>query len=338
MAAMETVPAGQSGKIDTKTDSPCWWDIPLVGDCAIPRDRSRFLRIHACPQLVAGENALGTVVVIHGGYWKNRYGLDDEFGNAGTASLAPFFLQRGFGAIELEYRRRDHEGGGWPGTNEDVLAALRQIGKLRMDAEATAVVGDGAEAADTRDMIHPGCQAAMAALRPDRLIIVGHSAGGCLALWAAHNLMLGVEEGGCAVKVAAVLAAAPVCDLVRGYNMKISDEGDAVELYMKCIPEGNASLSLYNEASPSSLLPVTFPLLIVYGDKDVDVPPNLCADYAEAARASAPELVRVERILGADHFDVVNAESEAWKSCISVALGDLFGRHIDSQAAKSLLS
>ena len=30
-------------------------------------------------------------------------------------------------AVECEYRRRDHEGGGFPGTNDDVLAALHGI-------------------------------------------------------------------------------------------------------------------------------------------------------------------------------------------------------------------
>ena len=65
-----------------------------------------------------------TVVIIHGGYWKNRFGIGDEYGNAGTASIAPYFAERGFAAVELEYRRRDHHGGGWPGTNE-VLAIHR---------------------------------------------------------------------------------------------------------------------------------------------------------------------------------------------------------------------
>lgn len=54
----------------------------------------------------------------------------------------------------------------------------------------------------------------------DRLILVGHSAGGCLALWAAHQLVSVSSE-----KAPLVLAAAPVADLVKAYEMKVSDEG-----------------------------------------------------------------------------------------------------------------
>lgn len=47
---------------------------------------------------------------------------------------------------------------------------------------------------------------------------MGHSAGGCLALWAAHQLVS-------SEKAPLVLAAAPVADLVKAYEMKVSDEG-----------------------------------------------------------------------------------------------------------------
>ena len=53
----------------------------------------------------------------------------------------------------------------------------------------------------------------------DRLILIGHSAGGCLALWAAHQLAT------TATRMPVVLAAAPVADLVKAYEMKVSDEG-----------------------------------------------------------------------------------------------------------------
>ena len=38
-------------------------------------------------------------------------------------------------------------------------------------------------------------------------------------------------------------------------------------------------------------LPVTFPLLLAFGDADTDVPPALVRSYAEQATASAPEMV-----------------------------------------------
>ena len=44
--------------------------------------------------IIAGKSLGNKVVVLHGGYWKNKFGLDDAYGNAGTKSLAPFFLAR----------------------------------------------------------------------------------------------------------------------------------------------------------------------------------------------------------------------------------------------------
>lgn len=286
--------------------APAFWDVAYAPGGSSEPENSRFLRLHPAPLV---DETHGTVVVLHGGYWKNKFGLDDAYGNAGTISLGPFFLAHGFSVVEVEYRRRDHEGGGWPGTNDDILMALRRIAELK------------AEGADG------DYGAAVRSLRPDRLILLGHSAGGCLALWAAHHLP---------APAPVVLAAAPVADLVKGFEMKVSDEGDAVELYMKQSPaEG---LEEYRKASPAALLPVTFPLLLAFGDADTDVPPALVRSYAEQATASAPEMVTTVEIPGADHFHIVNADSEAWRQAVVPALAKIVGVHFDASAAASLMS
>ncbi|CAL1137137.1 unnamed protein product [Cladocopium goreaui] len=295
--------------------SPAFWDVAYGPGGSSDPENSRFLRLHPAP---VEQHGTGTVVVLHGGYWKNKFGLDDAYGNAGTISLGPFFLARGFSVVEVEYRRRDHEGGGWPGTNEDVLMALRRIAELKTEGLEDGEYG-----------------AAVRSLRPDRLMLIGHSAGGCLALWAAHHL---AAESGAERAAPLVLAAAPVADLVKGFEMKVSDEGDAVELYMKQPPTSDVGLEEYRKASPAALLPVTFPLLLAYGDADADVPPLLVRSYAEQAKASAPEMVTTVEIPGADHFHIVNAESEAWRQAIVPALAKLVGVHFGADAAASLMS
>lgn len=289
-----------------------WWDVPYTPDGSDP-EHTRFLRLHAAPLSLPEGGAHATAVVIHGGYWKNKFGLDDPYGNAGTATLAPFFLSRGFSVVELEYRRRDHEGGGWPGTNDDIVLALRKLHELHV-GQAPA-----------------GAEAAARALQPNRLLLLGHSAGGALALWAAHALSAAEAPS---PQVLAVVALAPVADLARGHEMKISDEGDAVELYMKCTPA--EAPEAYARASPSALLPVKFPLLVVFGSEDKDVPPDLVRGYADAALKASPDLVSVLEVPGSDHFDIVNGGSSAWLEQIAPALSKVPA--LEEAAASALLS
>ena len=89
-------------------------------------------------------------MVIHGGFWRAKYGKNVS--KAVSADLA----RRGRAAWNIEYRRIGRrQGGGWPATFDDVAAAidkLAELGDPRLD------LGD--------------------------VSVVGHSAGGQLALWA----------------------------------------------------------------------------------------------------------------------------------------------------------
>lgn len=95
--------------------------------------------------LPAGEPR-GVVVVVHGGFWRQRFGL--ELGRPLAADLAA----AGFAAWNIEYRRVGGDGG-WPATFDDVAAAV------------DALAGTG--------------------LDLSRVVAVGHSAGGHLATWLA---------------------------------------------------------------------------------------------------------------------------------------------------------
>jgi acetyl esterase/lipase len=92
------------------------------------------------------EPALGTVVLIHGGFWRARYDLSL------ARPLAADLAARGYAAWNLEYRRTG-AGGGWPATFEDVAAGIDLLATLPVDTS--------------------------------RVVAVGHSAGGQLGVWAA---------------------------------------------------------------------------------------------------------------------------------------------------------
>jgi acetyl esterase/lipase len=110
-----------------------------------------------------------TVVVVHGGFWRAAYD------RAHAASQAQALADAGYAVAAVEYRRTGMPGGGWPGTAEDVAAAV------------AAVRGD-------RGL-------------PDRCVLVGHSAGGQLVAWAAAQPW---AEG-----IAGVVSLAGVVDLGR---------------------------------------------------------------------------------------------------------------------------
>ena len=95
-----------------------------------------------------------------------------------------------------------------------------------------------------------------------RVVVIGHSAGGHLALWLAQAYrqqmvpLLGAATRRCRVKPLAVVGQAPVADLHKAHAQRLSDDGDAAERFMGEGPESVASGSAYAAASPAALLPL----------------------------------------------------------------------------------
>ena len=131
--------------------------------------------------LPLGEGPWPTVVLIHGGFW--RWGWDRTL----MTPLAHDLARRGIAAWNIEYRRVGQSGGGWPGTLEDAAAAIDQVAEL--------------------DEVDGG-----------RVVSLGHSAGGHLAVWLAgrHRLPVGAPGAVPRVRPRAAVAQAGVLDLARG--------------------------------------------------------------------------------------------------------------------------
>ena len=79
------------------------------------------------PRVMSGR--VPVAVVLHGGCWKARHGdLVADVQN--TAPLATALTELGIATWNLEYRRIDQPGGGWPGTFEDVARGVDHIRAL----------------------------------------------------------------------------------------------------------------------------------------------------------------------------------------------------------------
>ncbi len=262
---------------------------------AVPRERLEYGRHRAqsgdlwVPDGAPAEAGRGraVIVLLHGGFWKVLYTkrLMDL--------LAADVMDRGWAAWNLEYRRVGSlPRGGWPATFEDVGAGIdhlaRLAGRFRLDLS--------------------------------RIVTVGHSAGGHLALWAAGRSKLppgspgGPPTGpgaGEAVGLCGAVGLAPVSDLVGAARMGLG--GGAAGRLMGGSPEKRGER--YAVADPAQLLPVGVPQVLVHGDRDGAVPITLSRRYVERAAAAGDSAVLVE-LPGVGHMELIDPSSTAWTATL----------------------
>lgn len=208
------------------------------------------------------------VVVIHGGFWRA------EYDRGHTGPLAADLAARGHPVAQIEYRRTGQPGGGWPGTLDDVAAAV---------AAAPALAAS---------LMPPG----RLSERPP--ILLGHSAGGHLALWYATV----APE-----RVSGVVALAPVADLAEAYRLDL--DGGAVAALLGGGPDELPHR--YAAADPPRMRQIRTPTVILHGALDQQVPPGLSRGYVSRSRA-AGGTVRLIEIPDCEHFGLIDPDSAAW--------------------------
>ena len=201
---------------------------------------------------------------IHGGYWRARYDLMH------AGHLCAALTKAGIATWNLEYRRVGNPGGGWPGTFEDVnhgFLHLRQIApRYSLDLQ--------------------------------RVVVMGHSAGGELAL------ILGAHH---ASEVRGAISLAGVVDLRRGHELKLSD--DAVAEFLGGPPERVGDH--YREASPIEVAMPKLRQRLLHGEHDSVVPIELAERYLERKKASGED-VSLTVVPAAGHFELIDPRSSAW--------------------------
>ena len=247
------------------------------------------------PDLPAGAKHHGVVVVIHGGYWRSQYGA--ELGEPLARDLA----EHGMAAWNLEYRRAGN-GGGWPGTFQDILAG---IDKLRALAEPHS-------------------------LDLQRVVALGHSAGGHLAVWAAGRDRLpllgadnrlradGLQAEGGGVRLTGVVSQSGVLNLAEAERLNLSS--GAVGNLLGGPSSDFPARHLY--ADPMAALPLDVPVHAVHAREDVDVPLSMSTTYVDASQAGGvpAQLVMVP----GDHFALIDVTAEAYLTCREL-VGKLLG-------------
>lgn len=231
-------------------------------------------------RLPPGPGPHPVVVVIHGGFWRNR------FDRLYMGHLAAALIAHGYATWNIEYRRLGDPGSGWPGTLLDAAAALDH---LRTAAPRYPI-----------DLA--------------RVITAGHSAGGHLAFWLAARPRLpasSVLYRRDPLPLAGAIAFGGVVDLRAAWEMALSDR--VVESFLGASPD--AAPERYDSASPYALLPFGVPQILIHGTADESVPHVIAARYAETARARGDD-ARLISLEGVDHFDPVDPRSPVWPTVL----------------------
>jgi acetyl esterase/lipase len=251
----------------------------LILDVLAPRQRHRYgphRSQRADLYLPRRTGPHPVMVLIHGGSWQLRYGKIVMRGLAGD------LMRRGWAVWNIEYRRVG-DGGGWPHTFEDVARAIDYLATLQAPVDL------------------------------ERVSILGHSAGGHLALWAAGRSKLppgapGARHTPSPIRLRGVISQAGVCDLADGYHRV--PEG-AVKSLMGGSPERLPER--YAIADPMAHVPLGIPVLLVHGTQDETVSVELSRNYEKAERATrgTVELVEIAGEAGR-HRAHIDPRGEAW--------------------------
>lgn len=226
-------------------------------------------------RLPAGEGPWPVAVLLHGGFWRERYG------RGSIEPLAVDLTRRGFATWSLEYRRVGASGGGWPRTAEDVAAGIDHLADLD------------------------------AALDLERVAVLGHSAGGQLAVWSVRRT--GVA-GAPRVRPAVVVSLAGVMDLVDAALRASGDPPNPTTAFLGGPPGERPDA--YAEASPIGLVPLGVPQVVVQGLGDDRDFLDWHRAYVAAARAAGDRVEAVERD-DADHFSVIDPVHPIWAETVA---------------------
>ncbi|MCM6776012.1 alpha/beta hydrolase [Nocardia sp. CDC159] len=213
------------------------------------------------------------ILLLHGGFWRAR--IDRGYADPLARALAA----AGYAVANVEYRRVG-DGGGWPETFDDAALALDTLpGRI--------------------DRAEPG--------RIDlaRVVWLGHSAGGHLALWAALRDRLPTNASWYrdeSARIAGIVALAPVTNLAEAYRRGHGE--NAVAEFLGGGPDRFPER--YAVADLPELGPPPVSTTVVHGAQDQRVPIEMSRDYCAKAGARLVELP------GIDHFRLVEPDSPAW--------------------------
>jgi len=239
-------------------------------------------------RLPKGKGPFPVAIVIHGGCWVHSYA---DIQN--STALADALRDAGIATWNIEYRRMDDPGGGWPGTFTDVADAADHLRELAKQ--------------------YP--------LDLKRVIAIGHSAGGHLAFWLAARHRFPSEAPfytADPLKLVGVISLAGPPDLQAFIGQDAHSCGGPV--VAKLLGDAqHIDQDRLKAASPAAWLPLGMPQRLIVGQFDFVMTPALSSGYVAQAVAAGDDAQYLP-IPGVGHFELIAPHSAAGPTVLGAAL------------------
>jgi acetyl esterase/lipase len=192
------------------------------------------------------------VIVIHGGFWR------PDIDRAHARPMADAIAAAGWTVVLPEYAR----------VARDPAPTFADLSRLLSHSQGQVPSHNG------------------------RVVLIGHSAGGHLALWASAARICPQLIG--------TLALAPVADLMLAHRLGLGN--GAVSRFLGVDPATRPDIDPVRMAAP------TTPTVLLHGLDDDTVPVSISESYAAAHPAT-----RLMALPGAGHFDLIEPQASAWE-------------------------
>ncbi len=228
-----------------------------------------------------GTQPYPIVVLIHGGCWRDKYAKLDVM-----SPLATAFSKEGVATWNIDYRGVDNPAGRWPGTFQDISHAIDYLRTIAPQYH----------------------------LDLNRIVIVGHSAGGHLALWAAARYKLPKNSELYAVNALPIRGVVNLAGPGNLASFIPLQESVCKEKVITELMGGNRQQQSvrYQQGSPIELLPLGIKQILITGEDDPYVPPYLAEEYTKAAKR-AGDNVQFILVKNAAHIDLTSPNTNSWQ-------------------------
>ena len=231
----------------------------------------------------AGPGPHPTALMVHGGCWQTEI-ADRTIMNW----IADDLRRRGIAVWNIDYRGVDRPGGGYPGTFQDAAAATDAL---------------RAHAAEYH-------------LDIGRVVAIGHSAGGHLALWLAGRPRLPAGSPlrtADPLPIAAAISLGGLPDLEEAAR---SENGCGNEVVVRLTGGIRAGrIDPFTDTSVPRLAPLGVPQVLINGRQDRIIPVAYAEGYARPMRAAGDD-VRVRMLDATGHVELVAPETAAWAAAV----------------------